>query len=199
MRDAGEAGSTRMTQVGIGGRTRASQPVRDCAAGRVILPAAWSSSRAFRKRLRAAGSPIRPEANPPASLKSSSTRTRLPLTSVTRRASSTASGDMPRSSVWVIRPAAGCGDSVPRVVGVRNADAGDLCPSVVAHFGNDVAAVTGPAFAVVEPYDIGELDNRGRVLHTGGIDELNTVRGGHVPLKPHERCRRSVAEGVVQQ
>src|SRR5580704_8015157 len=85
------------------------------------------------------------------------------------------------------------------MVGVRDADTGDVCPRVAAYFGNDVAAVAGAALSVVEPYDIGELDNRSRVLHACGVDELNTVRGGHVPLKPHERRRRSPADGVVQQ
>src|SRR6266566_2862391 len=67
---------------------------------------------------------------------------------------------------------------------MRDADAGDVSSSVVARFGNDVPAVAAAAFTVVEPYDIGKLDDRGRVLHTCGVDELDTVGGGNVPVKP---------------
>jgi hypothetical protein len=82
---------------------------------------------------------------------------------------------------------------------MRDADAGDVSSPALALFGNDVAAVARAAFAIVEPYDIGELDDRSRVLHTCGVDELDAVGGGHVSLKPHERSRRGAADGVVQQ
>jgi hypothetical protein len=75
------------------------------------------------------------------------------------------------------------------MIGMGDPDSGNGSPRVAAGLGNNVTAVSGAAFAVVEAYDIRELDDGGRILHAGGVDELDAVRGSHISLEPDEKSR----------